>query len=167
MKLRMALPIPRAEAVLVRAARAGGDAVHVAADVLVGRLGPEEGQVEFHAALVALARLRERRVVHRRRGAVLRRSSGGSPRALVVLEDDASAPARLVLEDDLQSLVQIARDLEPLADDRRIELDLREDRRVGPGRTPSCPCRARAELLRQALRHALLEALLPLSRRRV
>ena len=58
---------PGAEAVLVRAAGAGRDAVDVAAHVLVGRLRPLQRQVEPDAALVALLRERERRFVHRRR----------------------------------------------------------------------------------------------------
>ena len=43
-----------AEAVLVRAARSGRDAVDVAAHVLVGRLRPLQHEVEPDAALVAL-----------------------------------------------------------------------------------------------------------------
>ena len=45
---------PGAEAVLVRAARSRGDAVDVAAHVLVGRLRPLQREVEPDAALVAL-----------------------------------------------------------------------------------------------------------------
>ena len=75
MKLRIALPMPRAQAVLVRAARPRRDAVDVAAEVLVGRLGPPQHEVEPEARLVVLARERERRVVHRRRPSARRGSS--------------------------------------------------------------------------------------------
>ena len=54
MKLRTALPSPGAEAVLVRAAGAGRDAVDVAPHVLVGRLGPLQHEIEPEAVLVAL-----------------------------------------------------------------------------------------------------------------
>ena len=53
-----------AEPVLVRAAGSGRDAVDVAAQVLVGRLGPLQREIEAHAALVVLATA-ERRLVDR------------------------------------------------------------------------------------------------------
>ena len=49
MKLRTALPMPGAQAVLVRAAGAGRNAVDVDADVLVGRLGPLQHEIEPEA----------------------------------------------------------------------------------------------------------------------
>ena len=50
---------------------------------------------------------------------------------LGVLEDVLGA-GRLVLEDDLDALVEVARDLQALTDQIGVELDLREDRGVGP-----------------------------------
>ena len=44
---------------------AGRNAVDVAAQVLVGRLGPLQHEVEPQPGLVVLARQRERRLVHR------------------------------------------------------------------------------------------------------
>ena len=49
MKLRTALPMPGAQAVFVRAAGAGRDAVDVRPDVLVGRLGPLQHEIEPQA----------------------------------------------------------------------------------------------------------------------
>jgi hypothetical protein len=50
--------------------------------------------------------------------------------ALVMLEDLPLA-AGLIIPDDLQSLVNVAGDLEPLADGLGVELRAREDLRIG------------------------------------
>ena len=127
----------RAQAVLVRAAGAGRDAVDVAADLLVGRLGPLHRQVDAEAVVL---REHERRLVDRsacsRREQLLQVGLD----AVGVLERLARL-RRLVLEDDLHALVEVARHLETLADDGRVELDLREDRRVGPEEHRRARCR--------------------------
>jgi hypothetical protein len=78
-----------------------------------------------------------------------------------VLEDELLLGA-FVLEGDLQPFVKIARNLEPLLDDRRIELDFRKDRRVGMEIDAGAGAPRRTELLESADRLALLEAHLPL-----
>ena len=116
-----------AQAVLVRAAGARRDAVDVATDLLVGRLGPLHRQVD--AETVVLPE-HERRLVDRpdarRREQLLQVGFD----AVGVLERLARL-RRLVLEDDFHALVEIARHLEALADERGVELHLREDRGVG------------------------------------
>ena len=64
MKFRTALTRPPRKPVLVRPARAGRDAVDVAADVLVGRLGPLQRQVEAQAVVSRASD--ERPLVHGR-----------------------------------------------------------------------------------------------------
>ena len=59
--------------------------------------------------------------------------------------------------DDLDAAVQVARDFEPLADDRRVELDLREDLRVGLEEHGGAGAARGADLLQAAGRLALLE----------
>src|SRR5262249_13182998 len=118
------------EAVLVRSAGTGGNAVDVAAQVLVGRLRPLERDVEADSALVVFARERERRLVHRRCVPLGDYLLEIVDESFHVLEDDLLARA-LVFERDLHALVEVARHLEALLDDARIELDLGEDRRVG------------------------------------
>ena len=78
---------PRAEAVLVRAARSGRNAVDVAANVLVGRLRPLQREVEPQAALVALLRNRERRLVNGHRRALAEDLLQVVGQPLGVLED--------------------------------------------------------------------------------
>ena len=133
---------PRAEAVLVRAARAGRDPVDVALQQLVGRLGPLQHQL---GAETVLLEQREGRLVDRLEAALgddlpleLHQPFGVLERLLLAV--------RLVVEHHLQPLVEVARDLETLADDRRLELDLREDRRVGmeEDRRPGAARRRRA-----------------------
>ena len=128
-----------AQAVLVRAARGGGDAVDVAADVLVGGLGPLQDAVEPEAVLPGH---REGRFVHGLRATLGDDLSQVLDEPFLVRVEGLLARA-LVLEGDLQSLVQEARDLESLADDRRVELDLREDRRVGMEVDRRSRCRGR------------------------
>ena len=117
----------RAQPVLVRAAGAGRDAVDIAAQVLVGRFGPLEHAVEAQAILAVD---RERLLVDRLRAAIGDDLAEVVDDALVVLVDDLVL-RDLVVEGDLHALVQVADHLEPLADGRRVELDLREDGRIG------------------------------------
>ena len=147
-----------AQTVLVRAARAGRDAVDVAAHVLVGGFGPLEHGVEPRPALAVQ---HEGTLVHGLRAAVLHdlREEVGEP--LLVLIGDLRL-VDFVLEGDLHALVDVADDLEPLGDDRRIELDLREDRGVGLEVDRRAGAARRAHLLQAALRLALLEGHLPL-----
>ena len=84
----------RAQAVLVRAARAGRNAVDVAAEVLVGRFRPLQDEVELEPGLVVLARERERRVVHRLRFALAEDLLQVVADAFVVLEDLAARLGR-------------------------------------------------------------------------
>ena len=116
-----------AQPVVVRAARSGRNAVDVAANVLVGGLGPLQHQVEPRAAL---ALEQERRVVNRLRAARRDDLLQEVRQPFLVLKDVLRALG-FVLERDAHTLVDVADDLEPLADERRVEFDLREDRRVG------------------------------------
>ncbi len=119
-----------AQAVLVRAARAGGDAVDVAAQVLVGGFGPLKARprrgfrrcrapARTAASCTGLACVRCRiffEVVER-----------GPPRA-------GRCPSCWLtssFEDDLHALVQVAGDFEALADEFGVELGLGEDGRIG------------------------------------
>ena len=68
----------------------------------------------------------------------------------------------LVLEGDLQAFVQVARHFEPLADRRRVELDLRENGRDRGGSRPRAAAARGPNLLQGPERLALLEPLLPL-----
>jgi hypothetical protein len=63
---------------------------------------------------------------------------------------------------DLQTLVQVARHLEALFDERGIEFDLGEDRGVGMKVDGRPAAARRPELLQRRDRLALLEAHLPL-----
>ena len=67
----------------------------------------------------------------------------------------------LVLEGDLEALVQVARDFEPLADNRRLELDLRENAGIGVEEDLGAAAARRSQLLGRPERLSLLEALLP------
>src|SRR5579864_1527950 len=129
-----------------------------------GRLGPLQDEIEAQPALVVLAGDRKRRLVDRLRVALLEDLLEVIAEALAVLEDFALELPRLgglVLEDDLDPFVEIARHLEALANDPGVERRLRKDRGVGTeehGR----PCAARrADLLDAANRLALFVLLLP------
>ena len=105
---------------------------------------------------------RERRLVHRLRAALRDDRLQVVDEPFGVLEHRACL-RRLVLEDDLQPLVQVARHLEPLPDHvrRRIRFSGRSSRRDGS--RSSCRCRAPAPIFfRGHDRLALLEAHLPL-----
>ncbi len=154
MKLRIALPSPARRPFSCVPPDAGRNAVDVAAQVLVGRLGPLQDEIEPQPGLVVLARQRERRVVHRLRVAAPSGSSSDSRRcprrAGTSRASAARRLGRLVLEGDLEALVQVARDLEPLADDRGVELGLRKDRRIGTEEDRRARAARRAELLHAA-----------------
>jgi hypothetical protein len=149
-----------AKAVLVRPARPGRDAVDVAADVFVGGLRPLERDVEptppsspSRASVKGVSCT----------GVAVRSEDRlqvvGQP--LGVLEDEL-LPRRFVLERDLDAAVQVARHLEPLLIDLGVELDLREDRRVGAEEHRRTAPPRRPDLLQGANGMALLEAHLPL-----
>src|SRR5690606_15823899 len=74
---------------------------------------------------------------------------------------DLTAFGGFVLEDDPQALVQVAGHLEPVANQCRIEFDLRKDRGIGTEIDGGAGAACRPELLERSLRHALAEALLP------
>ena len=100
----------------MRAAGAGRDAVDVTAQVLVGRLRPLQHELEPRTTLVPRPLQRERRIVHRRRLAL------GDDLLQIVDESFAVLEGLpfllgLVLKDELDALVQVARRLQPLADD--------------------------------------------------
>ena len=116
-----------AQPVFVRPARARRNAIDVASDVLVGRLGPLQHQVEPR---LTLASLDERDVVNRFCAALLDNLLQVVRQALLVVKD-LPGPVGLVLERDADALVDVAGNLEALTNRRRIELHLRKDRRVG------------------------------------
>ena len=147
-----------AEAVLVRATRPGRNAVDEAAEVLVGGLGPLQRQLE---AGIGLALDHERRLVHRA-GAPLADDLLEELRQPLVVLEHLFVLVRLVLEGDLHALVDVADDLEPLADQRGVELHLREDGRVGMEVDGGAAAAGRAHLLERALHDAALERHLPL-----
>src|SRR5581483_7872 len=146
-----------AQAGLVRAARSGRNAVDVRAQMLVGRFGPLQDDVDARAVFL---RERERRLVDRLRAALGDDLPQVVDEPFLVLEDDLLVRA-FVLEGDLQAFVQVARDFEPLFDHRGVELDLREDRGVGMEvdlRAGAARC---AGFLQRTGGLALLEAHLP------
>ena len=137
----------------MRAARGRGDAVHVAADVLVGGLGPLECDLDRRAVLF---HERERRIVNRLVTALDDHLLQVIDDALLVLEGLVGLVG-FVDEADLHAAMQEARDLEPLADDRGIEIGARKDRGIGLEEDGSAAATRRAELLQAALRDAALE----------
>ncbi len=147
-----------AQAVLVRAAGAGRDAVDVASQVLVGCFGPLEHAIEAQSVLAIDA---ERLLVHGLRTTVGNDLPKVVDDAFVVLVDHLVL-RDLIVEGHFDAFVQVADDLEPLAESGRVELDLREDRRIGmevhrrPGAT-SLP-----DFLERSNRLALAEPHLPL-----
>jgi hypothetical protein len=117
----------RAQAVLVRSAGSGRDAIGVAPEVLVGRLGPLQHHIHAHPVEPLQ---REWRVVHRFGATLPHDLLEILNEPLLVLEDLLLA-RRLVLERDLHTLVDVADHFEPLADEGGIELHLGKNRRVG------------------------------------
>jgi hypothetical protein len=146
-----------AQPALVRAAGSGRNAVDVRAQVLVGRFGPLQHDVEPHPLVSGE---RERHVVYRLRAAL------GDDLPQVIDEPFRVFENRFllrlfVLERDLQPFVQVAGDLEPLPDHRRIEFDLREDSGVRVEVHHRAGAAGGAELLQRTRRLALLELHLP------
>ena len=76
--------------------------------------------------------------------------------AFLVLEDVLLAGG-LVLERDLDAAMQVAGDFEALADDLRVEFDLRKDLRIGLEEHRRAGAARGADLLQAAGRLALLE----------
>ncbi len=152
------LPNTGPQSVFVRAARGGGDAVHVRADVLVGGLGPLQHQIDAQSFVLVE---HERRLVDGLRAPFRDDLLEVIDEALRVLERRLLL-RRLVVEHDLDAFVQKAGDLEPILDDLGLELDLREDGGVGPEvhRRPCASCGA--QFLQRPDRLALLEPHLPL-----
>ena len=126
--------------------------------MLLGRLGPLQHQIDAQAVGF---RQHERDIVHRLRAA------RGDDRLQVIEEALPLLEHRLglrglVLEDDLQAFVEVAGDLEALADDGRVELDLRKNRGVGMEVDGRAGAARRPDLFQARHDFALLEAHLPL-----
>ena len=119
-----------AKAGLVGAAGTGWDAVDIAADRLVGRLGPLQRYVDPGPALGMAAREDKRGVVHRR-GVQLPDDAREIVGQAIVVSERFTDPPRLVVEDELDAAMDIARDLYTFPEQRRVERRLREDARVG------------------------------------
>ena len=75
---------------------------------------------------------------------------------------DGLVARRLVLERDLHTAMQVAGDLEPLANDGGVELDFRKDCGIGMEVDSRPGASRRAELLQWCDRLPLLEPHLPL-----
>src|SRR4051812_11633683 len=124
-----------------------------------GGFRPLQDEIEPEAVLLLE---RERRFVHRLRTAL-------GDNFLEIRQQPFGVLERIlpflgfILEADLQAFVDIARHLEPLANDRGVELDLREDRGVWPEEYFGAASASRADLLRRSSRRALLEPLFPLA----
>ena len=151
---------PCAQAALVGTAGAGRHAVHIAPDVLVGRLRPLRHQVDPPAALVVVLRHREDRVVHRRLAARLHDMSQVVRQAVAVAEG-ALLLARLVVEDDANAGMEVADDLQPVQDQVPVQCGLRKDLRVRPEEHGGARAARRADLTHGGHRLAPLEPLLP------
>ena len=149
----------RPQPLLVGAALGGGDAVDVAADGLVGRLGPLQRRLDPDG-LVLLGVERQRRggglapVGHQ-----LGQEVGD---AALVLEHLLGA-RRLVAEGDLQALVQERLGVQPEADGVDVEVLLAEDLRVGPEVDAGAGAPGRPTLLQLGGRLAPLVGLRPLA----
>src|SRR5688500_17862857 len=113
-------------AVFVRPAGRCGNTVHVTADVLFGRLGPLQSQIE--AQTVLLLEL-ECGVVNGL-GAAFGNDFPEVREQAVTMLKRVSRLLAFVLKRDLDPFVDVAGDLEPLADDRGVELDFRKYRRI-------------------------------------
>ena len=138
------------EPILVRAAHLGGDAVHVALHELVGGLAPAERELELHAVLVRLVEGRGSGR-HDPLAAIGDQLGDVLGDAAVVTEGHLGLwLRRLVHEDDLEPLVQVALRLEALLDQLHVEGELvAEDlrvRREGDGRARAARIAHRLEL---------------------
>ena len=129
--------------------------------MLVGGLRPLEHDIQPHTTVLAVARMRERGFVHRRRRTLLEDGLQVISETFGVLKD-VLLVFRFVFERDPHALVQIAGDLQPLLDRLGIELDLREDRRVWAEENGRPGAARGANLLQGAGGVSLLEAHLPL-----
>ena len=150
----------RPQPVLVGPARAGGNAVDVAAQMLVGGLRPLQHEVDPGAVRVVVAGEPERRLVHRRRLPV----GDDAPRVVgqPVLVMEAVGPSRrLVGEGDGHPPVEVAGHLQPLGDDVGVEGRGREDGGVGPEEDRRAAAAGGAEPAQRGDRPAPGEALLP------
>ena len=112
-----------AKPVLVRAARPRRNAVDVTAQVLVGRFGPLQHQLDLDAVE------RERRLVHGP-GALLGDDLLEVVDQPFLVLEHILLSGGLVVERHLDAAMEVAGHLEALADQLRLELDLREDLRV-------------------------------------
>jgi hypothetical protein len=118
---------PRAESVFMGAARAGWNPVHIAADVLVGRLRPLKNQVETRLPISVQYK---RRLVNRFGGAFSQDFLEVVAEPFLVLEN-VLRPVSLIFERNPDAPVDVANHLEPLTYYDGIELDSRKYRRVG------------------------------------
>ena len=144
---------PGAEAALVRATRGGGNAIDVAAEALVGGLGPLQHDLELGRAVLLE---REGRFVHRLRVALGDDLLQVIDQPLVVLEDILLSGG-LVFEGDLHAAVQVAGHFQSLANQRRFKLDLGKDLRIGLEEHGRAGTARWTHRLQAALRLALLE----------
>ncbi len=142
-----------AQAVFMRAARSGRDAVDVTAKVFIRRLRPLQHDLELDAVLFLE---RERRLVHRLDVPIADDLPEVIDETLGVLVH-VLLPSRLVFERDPDAAMQVAGHFEALADDLRLEFDLREDLRIRLEEHGRAGAARRADLLQAACRLALLE----------
>ena len=144
---------PGAKTVLVGATRPGGYAVDVAAQVLLGGFCPLQDELDLDAVLLLE---RERRLVHGPGALLADDLLQIVDEAFLVLKHVPPA-ARLVFEGHLHAAVQVAGDLEPFADDRRVEFDLWKNLRVGLEEDGGARAPRRTDLLQGARRLSLPE----------
>src|SRR5262245_48438024 len=149
-----------AEAVLVRPARRGRDAVHEGEDALVRRLGPRERGVQVEVVLLLVDR--EDLARERRRAALADDLPEVRPEPVIVAIDGLRAGA-LVVELDGEAAVEIRLRLERLRDALRVEADVGEDLRVGTEEDRRAAAAPRTDLLERPGRLPTRELLLPLA----
>ena len=146
------------QAVLVRPTRRGGDAIDVRTNVLVRRLGPLHDEIEPNS-FISL----------QDEGRLVNRFGSSLGHDLLQIVDDSFRVLEdrfflggLVFEGNLDTLVQVAHDFEPLFDNGGVELDLRKDGRVGMEVDGRAGAAGRPELFQRSDGLALLETHLPL-----
>src|SRR5207245_1642720 len=147
---------PALEAILVRAAGGGRDAVDVGLDPLRRLLGPGERALEVQPVLL----LGEREQLAPERAVA--DDPGEERLEAVVVMIDRLGVGRLVAEDDREATVQVGLGLEALGDDLRVEADVGEDLGIGPEGDRRAAAARRADLPERARRLAAREGLLPL-----
>ena len=149
---------PGSKAVFVGSPGTGWDAIDVASQVLVGRFGPLQHELRPNPVVLLQ---HERRFVHGLAGALRDDLPQVIDEAFLVLKHGLGA-RRFVIERHLHTAMQVAGDLQSVADGCGLELDLRKDCGIGmkvdgrPGAAGS------AQLLQRSDRLALLEPHLPL-----